>query len=56
MEKEIASLQDHEILDIVDVLEGINIVGSKWVFKVKLAADESVDRHKAKLVAQGYTQ
>lgn len=28
----------------------------KWVFKTKLAPDASVQKHKARLVAQGFTQ
>ena len=32
------------------------IVGSKWVFKVKHDSDGRVERYKARLVAQGYTQ
>ena len=31
-------------------------VGCKWMFTVKLKADGSIDRYKARLVTKGYTQ
>ncbi len=31
-------------------------VGSKWVFKTKKGANGTIERHKARLVAQGYSQ
>lgn len=34
----------------------MNIVGSKWIFKVKRNPDGSVSRYKARLVAQGFSQ
>ena len=33
-----------------------NVVGSKWVFRIKFHADGTIDRFKARLVAQGFTQ
>jgi hypothetical protein len=35
---------------------GVNIVGSKWIFKTKRRPDGSIDKHKARLVARGFTQ
>lgn len=36
--------------------KGKKTIGCKWVFKVKLKKDRSLERYKAKLVAKGYTQ
>ena len=56
MEKEFSSLMKHGTWDLVDLPEDANLVGSKWVYKTKRNADGTIDKHKARLVAQGYTQ
>ena len=56
MESELSSLQESEAWDLVKLPEGNHTVGSKWVYKVKIGPDGSVQRYKARLVAQGFTQ
>jgi hypothetical protein len=41
---------------VVDKVERGKEFGSKWVFKVKRLADGSIDKFKAQLIAQGFTQ
>lgn len=48
---------DNETWELVPPPEGLNIIGSKWVLKVKRDANGNIDRYKARLVAaQGYSQ
>ena len=46
----------NETWELVPPPEGKNIVGSRWVFKVKRNSDGNVERFKARLVAQGYSE
>jgi len=41
---------------MVDLPEGKKAFGLKWVYKSKFAADGSLEKHKACLVAKGYAQ
>ena len=56
MEKEMESLHGNDVWDLVELPKDRKAVGSKWVFKLKVGADGSVERHKARLVAQGFSQ
>ena len=56
MEKEMSSVQENDVWELVDLPEGRKPVGSKWVFKAKTNADGHIERYKARLVAQGFSQ
>ena len=56
MKKEISALEGHDTRELVDLPEGRNLVGCKWVFKVKKDAQGEISKFKARLVAQGYSQ
>jgi len=54
--EELAVLKESGTWILVDAPSGANIVGSKWVFRVKKDADGNILRKKARLVAQGFSQ
>ncbi len=57
MEAEMKSLEDNSVWTLVNLpSSGCKTIGSKWVFKQKSGPDDSVERFKARLVAQGYNQ
>ena len=53
---EYSSLINNETWELVPPPLDANIVGSKWVLKVKRDANGNINRYKARLVAQGYSQ
>ena len=56
MEKEMHSIKANKVWELVNLPEGKKTIGCKWVFKHKLDVDGSIERHKAHLVAKGYSQ
>lgn len=53
---EINALHNNKTWILVPKHAGMNLVGSKWVFKTKLSANGAIDRYKARLVARGFPQ
>jgi hypothetical protein len=54
--EELATLRAAGTWKLVEAPAGVNIVGSKWVFRAKKDAGGKVVRYKARLVAQGFSQ
>lgn len=50
------ALVENGTFELVELPVGSKAIGSRWVFKVKRNADGSVERYKARLVAQGFSQ
>lgn len=56
MQQDIDVLEAHNTLEITELPQGNKDIGSKWVYKVKLKLDGTIERFKARLVAKGYNQ
>lgn len=54
MEKKLSALEANDTWELTTLPEGMQAIGSKWVFKIKMNTDGSVERYKARLVAKGY--
>ena len=53
---EMDSILVNETWEITDRPYGCKPIGCKWVFKKKLRPDDTTEKYKARLVANGYTQ
>ncbi|CAL9013250.1 unnamed protein product, partial [Prunus brigantina] len=56
MQEEIDALQSQGTWSLEPNPGTKNIVGSKWLYKIKKNSDGSIARYKARLVAQGFSQ
>ena len=56
MKEEIDALHNQQTWSLVSLPLQKNLVGCKWIFRIKKNADGSIARHKARLVAQGFSQ
>ncbi|KAG7577546.1 Reverse transcriptase RNA-dependent DNA polymerase [Arabidopsis thaliana x Arabidopsis arenosa] len=54
--EELHALESNNTWVVETLPEGKNVVGCKWVFTIKYNPDGTVERYKARLVAQGFTQ
>jgi len=54
--EKIDGIEINNTWDLVDFPEDKNCIGVKWIYKTKLNADGDVEKYKARLVAQGFSQ
>ncbi|KAE8729685.1 hypothetical protein F3Y22_tig00003435pilonHSYRG00123 [Hibiscus syriacus] len=56
MEEELPMIEKNKTWILVDRPQDRKVIGVKWVFRTKLNADGSINKHKARLVVIGYAQ
>eukprot|EP00253_Pinus_taeda_P002865 PITA_02865 len=55
MVEEYDSIVQNNVWDVVSIQEDNSVVSSRWLYKVKQAANGSVEKHKARFVARGFS-
>ena len=54
MQEELNMIEKNHTWELVSRPQHKNVIGVKWVFRTKLKADGSINKHKARLVVKGY--
>jgi hypothetical protein len=54
--EELLAMEQNQVWELVPRQPGMKVLGNRYVFKVKENTDGSVERYKARLVAQGFAQ
>ncbi|KAL2248611.1 UNVERIFIED_CONTAM: Retrovirus-related Pol polyprotein from transposon RE1 [Sesamum indicum] len=53
---ELKALEKNQTWEITELPKNKRTIGCKWIFKLKLKPDGTIERYKARLVAKGYNQ
>jgi len=56
MDEEIESIEKNQTWDLVDIPKEKDVISVNWVYKTKHDAEGNTQKHKARLVAWGFTQ
>ena len=56
IQQELDALERNKTWTIAELPPNKKAISSKWIFKLKYNADGSIERHKARLVARGFSQ
>jgi hypothetical protein len=56
MTEEYQSIIKNDVWEIVPRPNSKDVVSSRWLFKIKHAADGSIEKYKARFVARGFSQ
>jgi hypothetical protein len=56
MESKIQSMQDNQVCNLVDPMDGVRLISCKWVFMEKMDKDGNIYIYKTQLVAKVLTR
>eukprot|EP00253_Pinus_taeda_P003002 PITA_03002 len=56
MVEEYNSIMVNNVWEVVPKSQHRSVVGSRWIYKIKYVADDSVEKYKARFVAKGYVK
>ena len=56
MKEELRMIEKNQTWELVDMPTHKKPIGVKWVYRTKLNADGTINKHKARLVVKGYAQ
>ncbi|KAL0379240.1 UNVERIFIED_CONTAM: Retrovirus-related Pol polyprotein from transposon RE1 [Sesamum radiatum] len=56
MEEEIKMIEKNNTWELPERPKDKEVIGVKWIYKTKLNADGSIQKHKPRLIAKGYSQ
>ena len=56
MDKEMQSIDENDTWELVPRPKHMNVIGSRWVYDLKVKSDGTIERHKARFVARGFNQ
>eukprot|EP01018_Ginkgo_biloba_P006556 Gb_31929 [translate_table: standard] len=56
MESDFDALVRNDTSTLMELPLDKDVIGTKWIYKIKYKFDGSIDKHKARLVTKGYAQ
>ena len=56
MKEEYNALIENKTWELVPQLQGKNVIGCKWVYKIKFRSNSDIEKFKATLIVKGFNQ
>ena len=56
MVEEYSAIMTNDVWEVFPRPHDRSVVGSRWIYKIKYAADGSIEKFKTRFVAKGYAQ